>query len=72
MTDLENRFTRQETIKLAILYAVGKNDNVPSQVRRILKQQFNIDVLACEVECEQSILVSESLPKLLHLAPKVA
>ena len=62
--DVEKRLTRQELIRLAVQYASGKNANMPAHARRVLLQQFGIDVLPAEVEAECSILAGEALAKL--------
>lgn len=59
---------RSELIRLAIEYAAGKNENVPSQVRRILKQKFSIDVLELEVEAVCQRMAGDAVLKLARIS----
>lgn len=68
----DQRTDRQELIRLAIVYAAGKNANMPSHVRRILEQKFGQQVLEIEVEAECQRLAGETVLKLARLAPKIA
>lgn len=68
----EKTTDRQELIRLAIIYAAGKNSNMPSHVRRILEQKFGQQVLEIEVEAECQRLAGETVLKLARLAPKIA
>ena len=70
--DAEHRTDRQELIKLAIVYAAGRNTNMPSHVRRILELKFSLQVLEIEVEAECQRLAGETVLKLARLAPKIA
>jgi hypothetical protein len=63
---------RQELIRLAVIYAAGKNSNMPSHVRRILAQKFNLEVRETEVEAECQLLAGETITRLAQLAPKLA
>jgi alkylhydroperoxidase/carboxymuconolactone decarboxylase family protein YurZ len=63
---------RRELIRLAINYAAGKNENMPSHVRRILKQKFNVDALEIEIEAECQQLAGQSVLELARLASKAA
>jgi hypothetical protein len=64
--------SRQELIRLAIIYAAGRNSNMPSHVRRILAQKFNLDVQEVEVEAECQQLAGETVKRLAQLAPTIA
>jgi hypothetical protein len=70
--DSEERAARQELITLAIVYAAGRNANMPSAVRRILEQKFSLHVPEIEVESECQRLAGETVLKLARLAPKIA
>ena len=63
---------RQEFIRLAVIYAAGKNQNMPSAVRRILAQRYNLHVYEAEIESECALLAGETVKRLTELAPKIA
>lgn len=62
---------RNELVTLAVMYAAGRNSNMPGQVRRILADKFGISVYEVEVEAACAQLASETVLKLAHLAQKV-
>jgi len=64
--------TRQEFSRLAVIYAAGKNSNMPSAVRRILAQRYNLHVYEAEIESECALLAGETVKRLTELAPKIA
>lgn len=70
--DLKQRLARQDLIRLAVIYAAGKNGNMPAHVRRILQQKFNVEVFEIEVEAECQLLAGETVSKLARAAQKVA
>lgn len=72
MSELQERLTRQEYIRLAVIYCAGQNGNMPSHVRRVLKQKFNLDVFEAEVESECHQLAGETIARLARATRKVA
>jgi hypothetical protein len=45
---------------------------MPSHVRRVLLQKFNIQVFEAEVESECALLAGETIARLAHLTQQVA
>jgi len=61
---------RQELITMAVMYAAGRNSNMPGQARRILADKFGVSVCEVEVEAACAKLAGDAVLRLAQLAPK--
>mgnify|MGYP006280705911 CR=1 FL=1 len=58
----------KEIVKLCALYNTGRSENKHAEIRRVLKNKFDIELTQIEIESFCALVASEAVLELVRLS----